>query len=72
MNALRSGAPRPAYELRFGSRSGERPAFCFPCDVQGHVDMDGLGDRARNDYLFARAVIGRDFLAPEVVCRGAD
>jgi hypothetical protein len=26
--------------------------------------MDGLGDRARNDYLFARTVIGRDFLAP--------
>ena len=72
MNALHSGAPRAAYELRFRNRSGERPAFCFPCDVQGHVDMDGLGDRARNDYLFARTVIGRDVLAPEVVCRRAD
>jgi hypothetical protein len=69
MNALHSGAPRATYELRFPRRCGERPAFTFPCDVKGYVDMDDLGDRARNDYLFARAVIGRDFLAPEVVCR---
>jgi hypothetical protein len=72
MNALHRGAPRPAYELRFRCRFGERTALSFPCDVQGHVDMDGLGDRTRNDYLFARTVIGRDFLAPEVVCRRGD
>ena len=69
MNALTSATPRAAYELRFPCRSGEHSGFSFPCDVQGRVDMDELGDRARNDYLFARTVIGRDFLAPEVVCR---
>ena len=69
MNALTSATPQAAYELRFPCRSGERSGFSFPFDVQGRVDMDELGDRARNDYLFARTVIGRDFLAPEVICR---
>ncbi len=66
-----SSRPRAAYELQF---SVERAAFAFPCDVQGRVDMDLLCDRARNDYLFARAVmkLKRESAAPEVVCHRTD
>lgn len=53
------------FELRFQSfDSGQ--AFAFPCDYEGHVDMDRLSDRARNDYLFARAMVGRDLAVPAV------
>jgi hypothetical protein len=54
------------YEIRFRSLSGEDRALAFPCDAQGHVLMDSLSDRARNNYLFARAVIGREYALPAV------
>jgi hypothetical protein len=41
--------------------------FAFPCDAQGHVEISGLSERSRNDYLFARAVVGREFSAPSLV-----
>jgi hypothetical protein len=28
--------------------------------------MDELGERARNNYLFARAMVGRDYAAAEI------
>jgi len=68
MNTLHNGTAHTAYELRFHACSNERGALSFPCDVMGHVDMDRLGDRDRNNYLFARAVMKRASLAPEVVC----
>ena len=40
--------------------------FSFPCDPQGHVDLDQLSDKARNNYLFARAMVGRDLAVPAV------
>lgn len=58
----------PAYELRFQSLFDEGRAFAFPCDVHGHVDMDALSERARQNYLYARAVIGREVHMP-AVCR---
>jgi hypothetical protein len=54
------------YELRFQSLFDEGRAFAFPCDAQGHVDMDALSDRARENYLYARAVIGREVSMPAV------
>jgi hypothetical protein len=39
----------------------------FPCDVEGHVDMDGLSERALDNYLFARTTIGRNYDVPVVV-----
>ena len=42
-------------------------SLAFPCDQQGHVDMDEMSDRARENYLFARTVIGRDYYVPVVV-----
>ena len=38
----------------------------FPCNADGHVDIDSLSDRARNNYLYARTVIGREVSMPAV------
>ena len=51
------------HELRFQSLV-DGQCYAFPCDPAGHVDMNQLSDRARNDYLFARALVGRDMAAP--------
>jgi hypothetical protein len=56
----------PRYELRFRSLFNEGRALAFPCDAVGHVELDRLSDRARNNYLYARAVVGREFAAPAV------
>ena len=58
-----------AYELRFLNLSAAGRGYAFPCDAQGHVDMDALSDRARNNYLYARALIGRDMSWPAVMHR---
>ncbi len=54
------------YELRFRSLFVEGRAFAFPCDAEGHVDMDSLTHRALNNYLYARSVIGREVAMPAV------
>ncbi len=54
------------YELRFRSLFDEGRAFAFPCDAEGHVDMDALSARALNNYLYARSVIGREVAIPAV------
>ena len=60
--------PTPTqYELRFQSLFHSGRAFSFPCDGEGHVDLDGLGDRARESYLYARAMVGRELAAPAVL-----
>ncbi|CAM3799781.1 hypothetical protein [Roseateles saccharophilus] len=42
------------------------PPLEFPCDSQGHVDLDALNDHDRTEYLAARALIGHSFLCPLV------
>jgi len=54
------------YELRFQSLFHEGRALAFPCDAEGHVDMDALSERARGNYLYARAVVGREYATPAV------
>ncbi len=54
------------YELRFKSLFHEGRALAFPCDAGGLVHLDALSDTARNNYLYARAVVGREFAAPAV------
>jgi len=54
------------FQLCFRSLFQSGRGFAFPCDPQGRVDMDHLSDRARNNYLFARAMVGRDLAAPAV------
>jgi len=55
------------FELRFIDLFNRGHAFAFPCDAQGHVDMASLSERARSNYLFARAVVGRQLSRPCVV-----
>ena len=58
--------PTAAFELRFQSLFNEGRGLAFPCDDLGEVDIDRLPDRARNNYLFARTLIGRDFATPKL------
>ena len=54
------------YELRFMSLSDRGRGYAFPCDALGSVDIDALSDRGRENYLFARAVVGSVLSAPIV------
>ncbi len=54
----------PCFQVRFASLYVPGRAMAFPCDDKGRVDLDALTDRARDNYLFARAMVGRDFSAP--------
>lgn len=54
------------FELLFESlRDGGR-SYAFPCDGNGHVDMDTMTPRALNEYLFARACIGLELARPSI------
>jgi hypothetical protein len=64
MNSL--SLPDRTFELRFQSLVDTGRVCTFPCDAVGHVDMDALGERARNNYLYARAVVGCEFSRPKV------
>ncbi len=54
------------YELRFRSLFQEGRALAFPCDARGRVELDALSERARHNYLYARAVVGREYASPAV------
>jgi hypothetical protein len=58
--------PAAAYSLCFQSLAQPEQAYAFPCDAQGRVDLDGLSRASFNDYLYARALVGRLFEAPSV------
>jgi hypothetical protein len=55
------------FELRFQSLSDNGRGLAFPCDDLGKVDIDQLSDRARNNYLFARTLVGREFATPKLL-----
>jgi hypothetical protein len=54
------------FQLRFQPLFDAGRAYAFPCDAAGHVDMDALGEQALNNYLYARALIGREMSMPQV------
>ena len=54
-----------AFRLCFRSLFDGR-GFAFPCDRHGHVDLDALSDQARLNYLYARAMVGRELAVPRV------
>ena len=64
--APHSSTAQSAFELRFPSLCGTGRALSFPCDASGSVQMDSLSERARNNYLLARALTGRDYGWPSV------
>jgi hypothetical protein len=55
-----------SFEIRFQSLFNEGRALAFPCDCGGHVDLDAFSERARLNYFFARAMIGREYAMPQV------
>jgi hypothetical protein len=55
------------YEARFCSLFNGGDEVTFPCDAQGKVNLDGLSNRVRNNYFYARALIGREFAEPVVI-----
>ena len=60
----------PAHcDLRFQSLFDAGRSYAFPCDAAGHVDLDCLSDRARETYLYARTMIGREVSCPVVMLR---
>lgn len=55
-----------AYQLRFRSLFNAGRGFAFPCDPSGQVDLDRMSERARNNYLSVRAMVGRELSVPAV------
>jgi len=64
MNA--NASTQSGFELRFQSLFDAGRALAFPCDAEGHVELDTLSDRARSNYDYALAVVGREFAFPAV------
>ena len=58
------------FELRFQSLFDSGRGYAFPCNPKGEVDLDQLSDRARNNYLYARAMVGRELSVPAVRATG--
>ncbi|MDB5860838.1 MAG: hypothetical protein JWQ76_4527 [Ramlibacter sp.] len=56
----------PSFQLRFRSLFREGRGYTFPCDPAGNVAIDKLSERGRINYLFVRAMVGRDYTPPEV------
>lgn len=57
----------PIHEVRFRSLFHEGRALSFPCDAQGHVNLDALSPKVLGNYLYARAMVGREFATPAVL-----
>jgi hypothetical protein len=55
------------HQLRYRSLLKHGIDMAFPCDATGAVDMDRLDSESLNNYLYARAGIGREFAPPVVV-----
>lgn len=55
------------YELRFTALLHSGRGFAFPCNASGQVALDSLSERALANYLYARAVVGRELDLPQVV-----
>jgi hypothetical protein len=71
MNAASVLATRP-FEVRYASLFVPGRALAFPCDEGGHVDLDALSEKARINYFFARAMVGKDYSIPRVCLADAD
>ena len=54
------------FEIRYQSLFHEGRGLSFPCDAHGHVPLDSLSERALENYLYARAVVGREYAYPSI------
>jgi len=60
--------PRSRFELRFQSLFDSGRGYAFPCGPDGQVDLDQLSETMRLNYLYARAMVGRELSAPALTC----
>lgn len=70
MSATQGVVPTMSFEVWFESLYCRARSLAFPCNEEGHVDIDALSERARNNYFLARAMLGRDYATPRVVSCG--
>jgi hypothetical protein len=61
-----STAPQATHLLHFEPLGAAGAGLDIPCDPQGRVGLDALGEKLRNDYFYARALIGCLFATPTV------
>lgn len=61
-----------SFRLCFRSLFDSGRGFAFPCDCDGRVDLDRLSECARNNYLYARKMVGRELAQPAIEAVGAD
>lgn len=54
------------FRLCFRSLFDSGRGYAFPCDQAGRVDLDHLSERARNNYFYARAMVGHELAVPAV------
>lgn len=64
--SMGSDSESPTFFLCFQSLFQEGRALSFPCDQSGRVHLDDLSRKAQDNYLYARAVVGREFACPVV------
>lgn len=58
--------PELPFVLHFNSLLPRGRAFSFPCNARGQVNLDDMNERMRNNYLYARAMTGRELSWPQV------
>jgi hypothetical protein len=56
------------FQLCYRSLFQPGRGFAFPCDARGQVDLDGLSEHSRNNYFYARAMVGKELALPAVEC----
>ncbi len=71
MNEVLRVASGP-FRLCFRSLFDSGRGYAFPCDAEGHVNLDELSESARNNYFYARTMVGRELTVPAVEPGGAD
>lgn len=54
------------FEIRFCSLFDPGRSLAFPCDSAGHVELGDFSERARINYLYACAMVGREFDLPRI------
>ena len=55
-----------SHEIHYQSLFDGGSSLCFPCDIDGHVPLDSLSERGLINYLYARAVVGKEYAFPLV------
>ena len=55
-----------SFQLRYRSLFDPGRGFAFPCDARGQVELDAMSDRSRNNYFYARAMVGKELTLPAV------